>query len=124
MSALTAKALVCFCGADSLWWLRLLRPGFRHCFVAIRQGPFWVVTDPLSHRTIVRLEGLDDLAAFYRRHHLVVVATRLLDPPRRPAPWRPYTCVEAVKRILGVQAPWVLTPWQLYLHLTKKEKMP
>ncbi|MBI2240414.1 MAG: hypothetical protein HYU59_06370 [Magnetospirillum gryphiswaldense] len=124
MNAPRPKALVCFSGVASLWWLRLLRPGFRHCFVAVRQGPFWVVTDPLSHRTAVWIEAVDDLAGFYRRHQLVVVATRLVDPPKRPVPWRPYTCVEAVKRILGLRAPWVLTPWQLYRHLQIKENIP
>ena len=35
------------------------------------------------------------------------------------APWMMFTCVEAVKRILGIHKRWILTPWQLYRHLTK-----
>jgi hypothetical protein len=49
-----------------------------------------------------------------------VVETRIRPAPRRPAPLRPYTCVEAVKRILGLHAPWVITPWQLYGLLRKQ----
>lgn len=117
-------ALVGFIGHTDLWWLRLLRPGFRHCFVAVRSGPFWVVVDPLSHHTRVQVETVAALADFYRRHGITVVRTRRRPAPRRVAPWRPYTCVEAVKRILGIQAKGIFTPWQLYLLLTRKEKIP
>ena len=123
MSA-AVPALVGFVDNGGLWWLRALRPGFRHCFVAVRDEPFWVVLDPLSHHTLVRVETEDDLASGYRRLGITVVATRLRSPPPRPAPWRPYTCVEAVKRVLGIHAPWVLTPWQLYLWLRSEEKIP
>ena len=114
-------ALVGFVDNGGPWWLRLLRPGFRHCFVAVRQGPVWVVLDPLSHHTAIHVETVDDLAGCYRRLGVTVLDTRLSPPPPRPAPWRPYTCVEAVKRVLGIQAWWVLTPWQLYLWLKTKE---
>jgi len=124
VTAYPAPALVCFSGAASLWWLRLLRPGFRHCFVALRQGPFWVVVDPLSHRTVLWIEAVDNLAGFYRQQGLTVLSTRLRNPPHRSAPWRPFTCVEAVKRLLGVHWPWVLTPWQLYRALQNEEKIP
>lgn len=117
-------ALVGFVGHADLWWLRLLRPGFRHCFAAIRTGSVWVVVDPMSHHTLMRLECSPDLMGFYASRGITVVATRVRPPPRRPAPWRPYTCVEAVKRLLGVQAAWVLTPWQLYRFLKMQEKIP
>lgn len=117
-------ALVGFVGHADLWWLRLLRPGFRHCFAAIRNGPLWVVIDPLSHHTLMRVETCTDLMGFYTSHGITVIATRLRHPPQRPAPWRPYTCVEAVKRLLGIQAAGVLTPWQLYKFLKNQENMP
>ncbi len=116
--------LVGFVGHADLWWLRLLRPGFRHCFAVIRQGPFWVVIDPMSHHTLVRVESCPELMEFYVSRGITVVATRLRPPPRRPAPWRPHTCVEVVKRLLGLRAPWVLTPWQLHKFLENQEKIP
>ena len=33
------KAWVAFCGEAELWWLRLLRPGFRHCKGRMKLGP-------------------------------------------------------------------------------------
>ena len=115
------EALVVFAGSTSLKWLRWLTPGYRHCFVAIAQRDVWIICDPLSHRTdLIAICGhtRQDLAAWYRQRGLTVVETHVRSAPKRPAPIRPFTCVEAVKRILGIHAPWVLTPWQLYRYLS------
>lgn len=114
------QALVVFVGETCINWLKILHPGFRHCFVAVRRQSHWVVCDPLCQRTdLLVLSGLTlkELSEWYRLHGLVVVETNVRIPPHKLAPLRPFTCVEAVKRILGIHAPWVLTPWQLYRHL-------
>lgn len=114
------RALVVFCDTTELWWLRFLRHGFRHCFVALGDGRSWITIDPLSHRTDIAAHPVHaghDLAAIYRSHGLTVVETYLREAPLRPAPWRPFTCVEAVKRVLGLHEPWLLTPWQLHRFL-------
>ncbi|WP_404383582.1 hypothetical protein [Caenispirillum salinarum] len=124
-----APALVVFSGDTDIRWLRLLRPGFRHCFAVVRADGAWVVVDPLSHYTALRvvpeLAGWDP-ARWFRARGLTVQPARVREPVRRLAPWRPYTCVEAVKRILGVRLPGVFTPWQLYRALggTKTECSP
>lgn len=114
------EALVIFVDQTDLKCLRLLRRGFRHCFVAVRTDRGWVVCDPMSHQTdLIIVDDFDaqQLALWYRGRGLKVVETRVRAAPLRPAPVRPYTCVEAVKRVLGLHAPWVLTPWQLYRRL-------
>lgn len=119
------RALVVFSGRSELWWLRLLKPGFRHCLVAVADPAGWIVVDPLSHRTDVALLPLEpgfDLAGWYRAAGLAVVETTTGSPAPRPAPWRPYSCVEAVKRVLGIHAGAVLTPWQLYKFITNGKK--
>lgn len=121
----TRRALVAFSGRAGLPWLRLLRRGFRHCFVAIEAGDRWVVIDPLSHYTDVEVYagiGADQLAARLRADGLTVVDTYAVRPSPRPAPWRPHSCVEAVIRVLGLRAPRVFTPWQLYRHLLNRKK--
>lgn len=119
------QALVVFSGQADLWWLRLLKPGFRHCFVALSGPAGWVVVDPLSHRTCVaQIPDTQefDLSHWYRQHGLTVVPAKVFSPPKRAAPVRAYSCVESVKRILGIQAGWVLTPWQLFRYVNKKRK--
>jgi hypothetical protein len=114
-------ALVVFTDGDGIWWLRALRPGFRHVFVAICRAGHWVVVNPLSHRATLDLvprERGADLATWYRARGYTVLETTTRTAPRREAPWAPLTCVEVVKRLLGVHARWVLTPHALYRHLT------
>jgi hypothetical protein len=118
-------ALVVFCGQSRLPILRWLKPGFQHCFVAVQRSNLWIVCDPLAHHTdlfVIDNHTLGDLASWYRRHGFVAVETATRTAPRRVAPLRLYTCVEAVKRILGIHAPLVVTPWQLHRHLMAKNR--
>ncbi len=119
------RAVVAFSGQTQLWWLRLLRPGFRHCLVAVEDAAGWIVIDPLSHRTEIAVlppsPGFDP-AAWFRAGGLAVVETRIRDVPRQPAPWRPYSCVEAVKRVVGVPDGRILTPWQLFRFFQREGK--
>lgn len=120
-----SHGLVVFVHTTDLWWLRLLKPGFRHCFVALAGASGWLVVDPLSHRTAVAHFPLPqeyDLAGWYRQHGLVVVAVKNISPERRVMPMGLYSCVECVKRIVGIRAGGVLTPWQLYRYLNKTRK--
>jgi hypothetical protein len=114
-------AIVVFADDASLKWLRPLHKGFRHCFVAVRRGDHWVICNPFSHYTdldVVCGFTAEELAEWYRHHGLLVVETMAQTPPPRCAPFRPFTCVEAVKRALGLRAPWVFTPRQLHRHLS------
>jgi len=113
-------AWVVYRGDAPLWWLRLLKPGFRHCLALLTDGRCWVAVDPLAGFTDIAVLDLPagfDLPGWYRAQGLTVDAA----PLRRPsgtAPWGPFTCVEAVKRLIGLRARRVLTPWQLHRHLT------
>jgi len=112
-------ALVVFEDEAVIGWLRVLKPGFRHCFAAINDGRAWVEVLPLARQTFVRacVAADRDLAAWYRSRGNAVVETMVREPPDRLAPVMPYSCVEETKRLLGIQARWVLTPYQLYRHL-------
>lgn len=116
-------AVVVFSDTCDLAVLRPLARGFRHCFVVLRRGGAWVVVDPLAHRTAVDLlpaslaRDAEAVAALYRANGLAAEVVAVAEPPRRLAPVRPHTCVEAVKRVIGRRAPWVFTPAQLHRFL-------
>jgi hypothetical protein len=118
------RALVVFAGRAGVWWLRWLRPGFRHCFAAVDDGAQWLTIDPLLHRLEIRASGLPsafDLAAEYRRMDLIVLDIGPLPVALRSAPFGIFSCVETVKRVLGLRARWVFTPWQLYRFLERHD---
>ncbi len=113
-------ALVVFSGRADFVALRFLKKDFRHCFALLPRGGGWVLYNPLSHQTDIAVHGavtVKDLASWYRKQGYRVVECCERKAPPRLAPLRPYTCVEAVKRVLGIHNGWILTPWQLYRYL-------
>lgn len=119
-SAASRKALVVF-GETEIKGLRFLKKGFRHCFALIEDQAGWAVYNPLSHYTEIKLyPGMkaDDLIRFYGGLGYTVVESRVREPKKKMAPFSPFTCVEAVKRALGIQARFIVTPWQLFRFLT------
>jgi hypothetical protein len=119
------RAWVVFNGQSDLLWLRILRPGFRHCYVLLNEGGRWVSVDPMLNRMEIHVHNHlpddFDLPGWLQARGQRVVPAVVDRSRTSPAPWRPFTCVEAIKRILGIHARCVLTPWQLYRHLTQPE---
>jgi hypothetical protein len=113
--------LVVFVNHAECRWLRVLRTGFRHCFVVMRDGSVWLACDPLKDRielSVVPVPESFDLAGFYAAHgHSVLCGATRPDRRRRGFGISPLTCVTIAKRLLGVRAPCVMTPWQLYQQL-------
>ncbi len=113
-----------FGGVADQAWLRLLRPGFRHCFAALQDDEGWTVIEPLSGRLMVARLGAAasfDLPGFYRRAGLSVLG------PFRPAPPQArlmpsfLTCVGVCRALLGAGAPRALTPHGLFRALGGKK---
>jgi len=116
------QAWVVFTNQTDVPWLRFLKSPFRHCFVILREGENWMTVDPMLNHMDVRvhnhLPSDFDLPRWLQSRGQNVVPASLDRSHKKPAPWRPFTCVEAVKRILGIHDRFVLTPFQLYRHLT------
>lgn len=116
------KAWVVFTGQTEISWLRILKPGFRHCYILLNDGERWTSIDPLSHITEISVHhhvpADFDLPGWLRSRGNRVVAAPLCRDLKRAAPVMVFTCVEAVKRVLGIHRRFIFTPWQLYRHLT------
>ena len=116
------KAWVVFSGKADVAWLRLLKPGFRHCFVLLHDGRHWLSVDPMLNYMDVQYQKVPsdfDVADWLKERGNIVLSAPICRDKNVPAPWSPFTCVEAVKRVLGIHARWVFTPWQLYKFLEK-----
>ncbi len=115
-------ALVVFYGRTQIPYLRLLRRGYRHCLAVVQTADGWVLLNPLSNFTeVATLPKLrpDALLAAFAADRVEAVPAQRLAPVYRPHPWMPYSCVEAVKRVLGLRDRGVLTPWQLRKRLRR-----
>lgn len=115
------SAMVVFVDHTECYWLRPLRRGFRHCFVALEHDSAWVVCDSLkSHMelTLLDLPVSFDLGRYYaNRGHRVLVGRTRPRVSRAAVTLTPMTCVSVAKRLLAIRAGLVWTPWQLFSHL-------
>lgn len=120
------EALVAFEDRDDARLpVRLLRPGFRHCFCLTGAGRRWTLCDPLKSR--LALAAIDGADALELAAHLRADGRRVLRgtvAAEAGVGWpaaRPLTCVEIVKRLVGVRARGIVTPHQLYRHLLRED---
>jgi len=117
------RAVVVFAEETRLPKLRRLKPGFRHCYAYMAMPGGWVGIDPLAYMTEIKgfydWPAEADLAAHLRGLGQCALTVPVLTPPRRLAPPLPFTCVEVVKRLIGLQSWSIRTPWELFLHLRK-----
>jgi hypothetical protein len=121
------RAWIVFGGRADMAWLRLLRPGFRHCFAAIEDAGGWMVLDPLAGRLVAARLDLPpgfDLPGFYRRAGLIVCGPfRPTEAqPRRLPALLPMSCVGLCRAVLGPGAPRALTPYGLFRRLVGQKK--
>ncbi len=115
------EALVVFEDRPDSFWLRLLRPGFRHCFCLLRQPSGWLLLDSRSRGFEARQVpscGADSLIRAFSELGAHVIGMARGPMPYRRLPPAPFSCVELVKRAIGVTDPAILSPFQLYRTLS------
>ena len=116
------QVLVIFEDRNAPGCLRLLRPGFRHCYCMLWQPAGWLLCDPLKgslELSTLPSYGADEVvrgALALGRH--VAEGITAAPPAFRFGMLRPLTCVEVVKRAIGVVDSHVVTPFQLYRRLS------
>lgn len=113
---------IVFSDHADLGYLKILKRGFRHCFALIHDGDHWLAIDPMSHYidfSILPVDPNYDLPIWMAGEGLSIVRVTPNRSIKKPAPLGLFTCVEVIKRFLGIHRRRVLTPWQLYRYLQK-----
>lgn len=111
------EILVVFSDQTDLWWLKFLRRGFRHCFILIRFADMWISIDALAHKTEVMRIDIPDfvtLKQWLENQGEIVIKYHITPTKFKPCWPSVFSCVESVKRIIGIRNLFILTPWQLY----------
>jgi len=118
-------AYVAFGGKPTRWWMHFLKKGFYHCALLLGNGRDWILIDPLVHFTdLIILKNADILNGLKNKGYRLIRTTPKIPDPT-PVQFRPFTCVEVVKRFLGIYQPKIWTPYQLFKFLfLKKENNP
>lgn len=104
----------------SLWWLRFLKPGFRHCYLlfTLEDQQKLLKINPMSNQVSIQILTLDSVSEVIhnleREPFKTICRVHIHPAPLKCAPVMPFTCVEMVKRILGIHDFKIITPHQLY----------
>lgn len=117
------RAWVVFCKNTDIWWLGFLKKGFRHCFLVLNDGYNWITYDPMSAFTEITVQKTPisfDLPEWFSQRGDKVVSG-IIKKQRKITPISVYTCVEGVKRVLGIHDFWILTLHQLYKYLKERK---
>jgi len=112
---------IVFTGKTDIAWLKILKPGFRHCYALIHDGYRWFSIDPLaSFRDIEIYHHVSsdyDLAGWMKSQGNRIIPVKSQMSPKKAAPVALFSCVEMIKRLIGIHHPLIITPWQLYRFL-------
>lgn len=112
---------VVFSPVTTLWYLKFLRRGFKHCFVILEDNGYFFIVDPLSSKIeLMTFHILGDMfIKEFEKLDMKVVKVFINDNVATSWKFGIFTCVEVVKRILGISSIRVITPYQLYKYLLK-----
>jgi len=116
---------VVFSNDTDIGFLKLLRIGFRHCFVIIKQNDSWMIVDPRANQTDITILPHPphfNLPRFFMGEGKTVCKITGIITPHKIAPLFPMSCVETVKRVIGLHKRFIVTPYGLYRYLTKIKK--
>lgn len=103
----------------TLWWLKFLKSGFRHCKMYVKiTRKIYVEINPLSNQMFLLVHFFEKESDFKKViHREIHLKTKIGAAPLKTAPFGAFTCVEAVKRTLGIHKFFVVTPYQLYKYI-------
>jgi hypothetical protein len=115
-----------FSNDTDIGFLKILKHGYRHCFIIMQQDARWVIIDPRADKTDIQILPHPPHFNFPRylteQGKTVVKISNTFKTPRKIASILPISCVETLKRVIGLHQWWVLTPHQLYRALLKIQK--
>jgi len=119
------KALVMFKDSSGHPLDFFLKPKFKHCFVCIQSGDYWIEINSIKNVLSIKvMTGADyDMEDFYRNlgHIVVLTSQRVVCPSKFNIFYGSFmvaNCVGVVKSVLGINnLSW--TPYSLYKELTK-----
>jgi len=110
------RAIICFGPSKNRWLRKFLSRDFQHCFVILYTGGKALVVDPAPNFVIYRIYDEDKVHAYGREIcHAVSVEVKENDTSM----FGIHTCVSHIKRIIGLDKRWILTPRQLYNEVKK-----
>lgn len=115
------------CKDSKRGWVKWLKPGFRHCYIARNEyGKVWTVIQDTHTHLDVRTFLVEDYPTI--RHlagdNASIIAIDYYIEDRYRGHLCLFNCVEVCKAFLGIRKPFLLTPNQLYRWCNERRFRP
>lgn len=112
---------IAFCSSTE-WPFTLLKPGYQHVLAVqkIFDGKLWHVVDPnMSHLNIylASTEEHQSIESLAGMSCTVIDVVQDIDNNRINSTLGYNTCVDTIKRLLGIKNVFIQTPYQLFKYL-------
>ena len=118
---------VVFCGSDSTHWLiRNCRKGFQHAY-AVRldcSGYYWMIVQPNVSHIDIEMKPVKDyptVESLMYNESTIIPVTAKIDISKVNSTLGINSCVDVVKRLLGIKSYFVHSPYQLYKYLRRND---
>lgn len=123
MSSINSEhsAIIIFTAADR-WFLKALKPGYEHCIILYPVSTGYIMIEPMLNGMELRevkREAVAHLLDLAGKEQCSILASRINQRGTKLSVPSFFSCVEVAKRLLNIQAFWVITPYQLHNHLIK-----
>jgi hypothetical protein len=110
----SSKVYIVFTDDQKHWWSGFLKKGIRHCYVVI----------PSDNKLITYAKTHKGFDLFTTDAEKGIIGTSYILYSYKPKKCRRglfmlNTCVGHTKQILGINNPFILTPYQLYKYVRK-----
>jgi len=108
---------------ERYWYTWMFKKGFQHVTAIKFTGLFWIKLDLSLGWTDFdvlpydRYDTIHNVLEHVDYSHIQYVEAHLTPRYRVRALFALWTCVEAMKSLIGIRAPLVVTPYQLYKHI-------
>lgn len=111
-----------FTESQPRWWARYLKPGFRHVSILTLNDGIWTLTRPLYGwtETVSCPYREGDIPQTMIDGECLVVPFHVKHCDRLRSLIGLHTCVTTAKAYMGIRAPWIITPWQLYKYASRR----
>lgn len=106
------------------WYTRYLQKGFSHCYLMQKSeaGLFWIIVNPVWSHVLIdyRLVKTFPSPRDYTGEYATIIEySPFIDPYNHACILGINSCVDVIKRIIGLKLFRIFTPYQLFNYLRR-----
>lgn len=97
------------------WWTRFLKDGFHHCYMIVDLvDQRYIIEQTFEQMNVIRLGSACEHIPPRLDKPSLIITLPDYEAQKNTQLFRPFTCVEICKSLMGLRRPFIQTPKQLF----------